>query len=65
MMNVAQLETVVGWKAAAKLAILKSKLNESAAVRMQVMDFAGATPQPGPVGECPECGMQVQEGVIH
>lgn len=64
-MTVHELEMAFGLKAAAKLLILKSKLSESAAVTMQVTDFAGELPTPGPVGECPCCGQQVAEGVLH
>lgn len=64
-MNSDTLTMAVGLKAALKLAILKSKLQESAMVRMQVQDFDGATPTIGALGVCDHCGKLVHEGVLH
>ena len=64
-MTVERLAMVVGLKQAVRLQILKSRLSESAAVTMQVTDFAGELPTPGPIDECPCCGLRVAEGVLH
>jgi len=57
-----QLEMAVGLHAAARLVILRSKLQENDMIRGQVASDVGKA---GPVEECACCGMLVAEGVLH